>query len=261
MDGTTPVLLDLRDRLNLIVLHHFGRGRFKQLAEASGIGQDSWKNTWHDKQRPTTEMVQYVARTWPQYAFWLATGITDARHGHRAPGNLLPHPEPPTAVRAGAEPYFRHAIRMLQRAETGQPTLLTDTVELRALAAARASDEAAAEAAEAMQNSSAIAAAVQDLDADTPPNAETRTGRLLAELQSNRQLTDDQMARLLDVDLETFLEAKADTSKLRKLSTGRIFDAWAYDAIRDALLKVAPDRLGEAIRQRDIERGKRMLDR
>jgi hypothetical protein len=138
---------------------------------------------------------------------------------------------------------------------------LTDTVELRALAAARASDEAAAEAAEAMQNSSAIAAAVQDLDADTPPKAETRTGRFLAELQSNRQLTDDQMARLLDVDLETFLEAKAYTTKLRKLSTGRIFDAWAYDAIRDALLKVAPDRLAEAIRQWDIERGKRLLDR
>jgi hypothetical protein len=69
------------------------------------------------------------------------------------------------------------------------------------------------------------------------------------------------MARLLGVEEETFLEVKSDTSKIKRLAMGRIFDAWAYDAIRDALLKVAPDRFAQAIRQRDVERGRRMLGR
>ncbi len=254
--------MDLRDRLNAITAHQLGgRGRFKQLAEASGIGMDSWKNTWHNKQRPTTEMVQFVARAWPQYAFWLATGITDALHGHQAPDDCDPYPENLRAARSGAEPYFRHAVDMLQRRERGDAELLTDVVELRALATARANDEITAEATEAMRDGAAIAAAVQDLDADTPPKAETRTGRFLAELQANRHLTDEQMARLLGVEVQTFAEVKVDKSKIGLLAAGRIFDAWAYDAIRDALLKIAPDRFAQAVRQRDIERGRRLPGR
>jgi hypothetical protein len=150
---------------------------------------------------------------------------------------------------------------MLARRERGETELLTDLVALRALAAARANDEVSAEAAETMRDDATIAVTVQDLDADTPPKAETLTGRLLTELQSGRQLTDQQMARLLGVDDETYLDMKSDTSKIERLSMGRIFDAWAYDAIRDALLKVAPDRFAQAIRQRDIERGRRLLSR
>jgi hypothetical protein len=262
MDSTPAASMDLRDRLNAITAQQLGgRGRFKQLADVSGIGMDSWKNTWHNKQRPTTEMVQFVARAWPQYAFWLATGVTDARHGHQAPDGCDSYPENIRASRPGAEPYFRHAIDMLARRERGEPELLTDLVELRELATARANDEVSAEAAETMRDGAAIAATVQALDADTPPKAETLTGRLLTELQSGRQLTDQQMARLLGVDDDTYLDMKSDTSKIKKLAMGRIFDAWAYDAIRDALLKVAPDRFAQAIRQRDIERGRRLLSR
>lgn len=258
----TMDLRDLRDRLNAITAQQLGgRGRFKQLAVASGIGMDSWKNTWHNKQRPTTEMVQFVARAWPQYAFWLVSGITDARHGHQAPDDCDPYPENFLTPRRGAEPYFRHAVDMLLRRERGAHELLTDVVELRELAAARANDEISAEAAETMHDGAAIAATVQNLDTDTSPKAKTLTGRLLAELQSGRQLTDEQMARLLGVEEVTYLEVKSDPSKIKLLAVGRIFDAWAYDAIRDALLKVAPDRYAQAIRQRDIERGRRPLGR
>jgi hypothetical protein len=30
-------------------------------------------------------MIEALARRWPQYAFWLATGLTDAENGHTAP--------------------------------------------------------------------------------------------------------------------------------------------------------------------------------
>ena len=57
------------------------------------------------------------------------------------------------------------------------------------------------------------------------------------------------------------IERKSEGEEIKRLAMGRIFDAWAYDAIRDALLKVAPDRFAQAIRQRDVERGRRMLGR
>lgn len=261
MDSTSRIPLDLRERLNAITAWAFpGRGRFKALANASGISFDSWKGTWHNKQRPTTEMVQFVARAWPQFAFWLATGITDLAHGHQAPEGSENFLETMYRPRAGAEPYFRHMVDMLERRERGEPELPTDLVELRALAVARENDELSARAADSMSDGATLALTVQELDADTQPNVETRTGRLLAELQEQRQLDDERMATLLRVDVETYRAAKTDKDQVHRLSAGRIFDAWAYDAVRDALLKVAPDRFADAIRQRDIERGRRLID-
>lgn len=56
--------------------------RFKELEEQTGIAANTWKSWWHGRQRPTTDMIERIARTWPQYAFWLATGIDDWEHGH-----------------------------------------------------------------------------------------------------------------------------------------------------------------------------------
>jgi hypothetical protein len=35
------------------------------------------------RQRPTWEMIELVGRTWPEFAFWLVTGIDDPEHGHQ----------------------------------------------------------------------------------------------------------------------------------------------------------------------------------
>lgn len=59
--------------------------RFKELEEITGIGVSSWRQVWNERQRPTAEMIEAVGKQWPQYAFWLATGITDPERGHVAP--------------------------------------------------------------------------------------------------------------------------------------------------------------------------------
>ena len=59
--------------------------RTKELEEETGIPGTSWKNVWNKKQRPTIHMIEALARRWPQFAFWLATGITDEENGHTAP--------------------------------------------------------------------------------------------------------------------------------------------------------------------------------
>ncbi|MBM5570549.1 MULTISPECIES: hypothetical protein [Deefgea] len=59
--------------------------RSKALEEETGIPATNWKNFWTGKQKPTIDMIEAIARRWPEYAFWLATGITDQENGHTAP--------------------------------------------------------------------------------------------------------------------------------------------------------------------------------
>jgi len=61
------------------------RRRSKELEEETGIPDRSWKQVWNGRQRPTAHMIEALCRRWPEYAFWLATGITDERNGHTAP--------------------------------------------------------------------------------------------------------------------------------------------------------------------------------
>jgi len=61
------------------------RRRLKQLEEETGIPDRQWKHVWALKQRPTAHMLEALARRWPEYAFWLVSGITDVPNGHVSP--------------------------------------------------------------------------------------------------------------------------------------------------------------------------------
>lgn len=263
---TAPsTLTDLRDRLKAVAEAGTPAwGRFNKLSKASGISTDSWKGMWYGRQRPTAEMVEFAARTWPEFAFWLTTGVTDQRHGHRAPDGADCYPEERLAPRREAAKYFRHAIEMASRRSTESQGQLADFATLRALAKKRADDEQAASAADVTEDDgqavSTLVRAFERLDAKTPVKAPTLTGRVLADLQAGRGWSDEYMATLLGTDTDTFRAARTDTTKLRLLQIITIFDKWAYDQVRDAVLKVAPDDLAAELRARDIERGRRVLE-
>jgi len=61
------------------------RRRYKELEEETGIPATNWQSAAKRKQRPTAAMIEALGRRWPQYAFWMATGLTDAPNGHTAP--------------------------------------------------------------------------------------------------------------------------------------------------------------------------------
>lgn len=61
------------------------RRRLKHLEEETGIPDRQWKHVWALKQRPTAHMLEALARRWPEYGFWLVTGLTDAANGHVSP--------------------------------------------------------------------------------------------------------------------------------------------------------------------------------
>lgn len=72
--------------------------KFKELEEATGITSGTWRSWWNRNGTPSGEMIEAVSQAWPQYAFWLATGIDDPKYGHHAPG-LNQHVRIRTAAR------------------------------------------------------------------------------------------------------------------------------------------------------------------
>lgn len=61
------------------------RGRVKELERLTGLSASSWKNYLNGQQKATTAMVECISKTYPEMAFWIATGATDEWFGHISP--------------------------------------------------------------------------------------------------------------------------------------------------------------------------------
>lgn len=68
-------------------------GFWTDLGKASGIETARWRKIFNRRQRITSDMLESLAKIYPQFAFWLVTGITDAVNGHVAPLNAQIFPE------------------------------------------------------------------------------------------------------------------------------------------------------------------------
>lgn len=78
----TQIAVRVRQLIEAQVTEH---RRFKALEDMSGISSEAWRACWNDRQKPSSEMVCALGQAWPQYAFWLVTGVTDPDYGHVAP--------------------------------------------------------------------------------------------------------------------------------------------------------------------------------
>ena len=87
------------------------RGKFAQLEEVTGIGAETWKSFYYGRQRPNPDMIEAAAITWPESAFWLATGIEDMHHGHIDPTREYD----PVSERTAAKPYFHKLLEMQRK--------------------------------------------------------------------------------------------------------------------------------------------------
>jgi hypothetical protein len=114
----------LEDRLILTLregaaIH--GHGYWQFLEDLYLISAQRWRKVYKRRQRPTPDMVEALCRSRPDYAFWIATGITDAENGHIAPETALTFPETPQAHRPHpvshdlAVSYFSHSLVLLRR--------------------------------------------------------------------------------------------------------------------------------------------------
>lgn len=107
----------LEDRVILLLQHLSdrvpglaGRGFWERLGEQTGIPSQRWRSVLARRQKATPAMIENLAKRWPQYAFWLVTGITDVANGHRAPINAVTFPERLQADDGVSAAYFRTCL-------------------------------------------------------------------------------------------------------------------------------------------------------
>lgn len=91
-----------------------GRGFWERLAEQTGVPAQRWRNAFDRRQRPTSELIETAGRLWPQHAFWLITGITDAANGHVAPMTAVAFPEHFYGQGDAATSYFRQSLALAE---------------------------------------------------------------------------------------------------------------------------------------------------
>lgn len=89
-----------------------GRGFWKALADGSDISADRWRKVFERKQRATTDILGAIAKRWPQHAFWVMTGITDAANGHIAPTTATTYPERAHIGDQHSTNYFRASVAL-----------------------------------------------------------------------------------------------------------------------------------------------------
>jgi hypothetical protein len=101
-------MLSLNERALLAVMAVTPeRGRPRFLEERTRLPAQSWKKFLEGRQRASLDMVEAVCREWPEYAFWISTGLTDVEHGHISVPGALPAMEPVEEAIEQSRRYFR----------------------------------------------------------------------------------------------------------------------------------------------------------
>ena len=92
-----------------------GHGFWENLEQYTMISAQRWRKAYARRQRPTPDMIEALAQLFPSYAFWLATGITDAINGHIAPITAQIFPERTYVPSRESAEYFRKEIELFKK--------------------------------------------------------------------------------------------------------------------------------------------------
>lgn len=92
-----------------------GHGFWERLAGMTDITSPRWRKIYARQYRVTSDMFEALAKVFPRYAFWLATGITDATNGHVAPPTAQSFPERLYVQSPLTDRYFRSALTLHRR--------------------------------------------------------------------------------------------------------------------------------------------------
>lgn len=78
-------MLSFRERLQEIIDSRSAAKRFKEMEELTGVNAKTWMNINDGRQKANHEHIEALGKAFPQYAYWLVTGLTDEAHGHTSP--------------------------------------------------------------------------------------------------------------------------------------------------------------------------------
>lgn len=114
--------------------HYATHGFWKRLAESTGVPSARWRNFFSGNQNVTPSMIEAAAKVWPEHAFWLATGVTDAINGHIPPVNVFSFPERLRHQSVWSRFYFRKEIELHQALSDRSQVDYTDPIARRSAA-------------------------------------------------------------------------------------------------------------------------------
>jgi hypothetical protein len=76
-------------RLKLVIIEKTEvKRRFPVLASITNIPEETWRSWWRIGKIPKADLVEAICKNWPEYAYWVATGMTDIDCGHNMPTRL-----------------------------------------------------------------------------------------------------------------------------------------------------------------------------
>ncbi len=129
----------IEDRVILILIENGEPyGYWTALEKQTRISSKRWRKVTDRQQRVTSDMIEAIAKKYPKYAFWIATGITDAINGHIAPINALTFPERLYTEQIWTREYFRLSIDLAEElGEAGGIDLNDDETRFKAFERAR----------------------------------------------------------------------------------------------------------------------------
>lgn len=112
--------LGISERAKLIIISETPeKGRFSWLDERTGVPRNTWQSFFKSaKAVPGGEMIQALARLFPRYAFWLASGLTDLEYGHAQSKHAMAKCFPEDNSREERkrfDDYFAHCMEMQMR--------------------------------------------------------------------------------------------------------------------------------------------------
>jgi hypothetical protein len=112
--GKFPQRLDnISTRLMYIITEETSdSGRFGWLENATGIGRKTWQAWFTRSSMPSGNMLEAAGRLWPQYAFWLVTGMTDENYGHSRPIRSKSLEPKKSTARMRFKEYFEYFAHM-----------------------------------------------------------------------------------------------------------------------------------------------------
>lgn len=94
--------------------------RFVALEEETGIKAETWRTWWNRGGKASADLIQAAGQTWPEYAFWLVTGIDDFYSGHTSP-EIQGNPHFRLRERTAAKAVFQKKIEHARWEQQGSP--------------------------------------------------------------------------------------------------------------------------------------------
>jgi len=119
-DGDALLSYTIDVRLHILI-NEVTRGKadWKGLSDKTGVSAEKWRNFNRGATKASTEMIEAICMEWPQYAFWLTTGVSDENGGHHAPMPYLGFPRLgrslTEAATEDATEYYRDCANAIQK--------------------------------------------------------------------------------------------------------------------------------------------------